>query len=139
DHEWFTQEVIARGNHIVILVNGKKVVDHVDATNTYRRGHLALQTCRAKTVVRFRKIEIKELPPEEPGWVQLFNGKDLVGWDEPKFDQWKIMNGKLVCKQNLGESLVYTAKTFRDFHLRLDVEFVRDNTFGLSFRTTGQD
>src|SRR5882672_1751200 len=27
---WFTQEVIARGNHIVILVNGKKVVDYVD-------------------------------------------------------------------------------------------------------------
>jgi lipopolysaccharide export system ATP-binding protein len=27
--------------------------------------------------MKFRKIEIKELPPEEPTWVQLFNGKAL--------------------------------------------------------------
>ena len=27
--EWFTQEVIAVGNHITILVNGKKVVDYI--------------------------------------------------------------------------------------------------------------
>jgi formylglycine-generating enzyme required for sulfatase activity len=65
DNEWFTQEVIARGNHIIILVNGKKVVDHVDMTDTHRRGHLALQAWRPKTVVRFRKIEIKELPPTD--------------------------------------------------------------------------
>src|SRR5262249_62142401 len=41
--EWFTQEVIARGNHIIILVNGKQVVDYVDQQNNYTRGHLALQ------------------------------------------------------------------------------------------------
>ena len=58
---WFTQEVIVRGNHIVILVNGRKTVDFVDQKNTYVRGHLALEVYDAPTVVQFRRIEVKEL------------------------------------------------------------------------------
>lgn len=41
--EWFTQEVTAIGNHIVIKVNGKTAVDYVDKNNTYTKGHFALQ------------------------------------------------------------------------------------------------
>jgi hypothetical protein len=65
---WFTQEVIARGNHIIIKVNGKTTVDFVDKNNTYKKGHLALQhhgsTDGVDTVVQFRKIAVKELPVE---------------------------------------------------------------------------
>jgi hypothetical protein len=60
--EWFTQEVIADGNHIVIKVNGKTTVDFRDENNTYAKGHFALQQHDPKTVVKFRKIEYKELP-----------------------------------------------------------------------------
>jgi serine/threonine-protein kinase len=63
--EWFTQEVIADGNKIVVLVNGKKVVDFVDQANKYTKGHLALQHHQGnpgkETVVQFRKIEVREL------------------------------------------------------------------------------
>jgi len=71
---WFTQEVIAEGNHIQILVNDKKVVDYVDAKNTYSKGHLAIQHHDAyvdksgaspktyDTVIKVRKVEVKELP-----------------------------------------------------------------------------
>src|SRR6266436_5807502 len=41
--EWFTQEVIAEGNHIVIKVNDKTTVDFKDPNNTYMKGHFALQ------------------------------------------------------------------------------------------------
>jgi Domain of Unknown Function (DUF1080) len=58
---WFTQEVIIRGNHIVILVNGRKTVDFIDQKNTYVRGHLALEVYDPPTVVQFRRIEVKEL------------------------------------------------------------------------------
>jgi hypothetical protein len=65
---WFTQEVIARGNHIIIKVNGKTTVDFVDDKNTYKKGHLALQhhgsSDGVDTVVQFRKIAMKELPSE---------------------------------------------------------------------------
>jgi hypothetical protein len=60
--EWFTQEVTADGNHIVIKVNGKTTVDFVDKKNTYNKGHFALQQHDPGTVVMFRKIEVKELP-----------------------------------------------------------------------------
>jgi hypothetical protein len=58
--EWFTQEVIARGDHIVIKVNDKTVVNTHDSH--YKRGHLALQQHDSLTVVKFRKVEVKELP-----------------------------------------------------------------------------
>jgi hypothetical protein len=70
---WFTQEVIANGNHIIILVDGKKVVDHVDKKNTHTRGHFALQQHSPykdkksgevfESVLHVKKIEVKELPP----------------------------------------------------------------------------
>jgi hypothetical protein len=60
--EWFTQEVIADGNHIIILVNGKKTVDFVDANNTYTKGHFAIQQHDPGTVIMVRKALVKELP-----------------------------------------------------------------------------
>jgi hypothetical protein len=61
--KWFTQEVIANGNHIIIKVNGKTTVDFIDKKNTYKKGHFALQQHDPGTVVQFRKIQVKELPP----------------------------------------------------------------------------
>lgn len=62
--DWFTQEVIAKGSHIEIKINGKTVVNKVDTT--FARGHVGVDTAddimRARAV-RFKKIEIKELPP----------------------------------------------------------------------------
>jgi hypothetical protein len=65
--EWFTQEVIADGNHIIIKVNGEKTVDFVDKKNTYTTGHFALQQHDPKTVVKFRKIEVIEPPAGKDG------------------------------------------------------------------------
>ena len=64
---WFVQEVIANGNHIQILVDGKKVVDYVDKKNTHTRGHFAIQqhgpAAKGPEVqVAIKKIEVKELP-----------------------------------------------------------------------------
>jgi len=64
-NEWFTQEVIADGNHIIIKVNGKTTVDFVDTKNTYMRGRFALQQHDPGTVIQFRKIEVQELPAKK--------------------------------------------------------------------------
>ena len=63
---WFTQEVIAKGNHIVIKVNGVKTVDYVDFENTYMKGRFALQQHGPskggpESVLHVRKMEVKEL------------------------------------------------------------------------------
>jgi hypothetical protein len=63
--EWFTQEVIARGNHIIIKVNGKTTVDFVDENNTYTKGHFALQQHDPRSTVKVRKIEVIELSADK--------------------------------------------------------------------------
>ena len=54
--------MIAEGNHIIIKVNGKTTVDFMDPKNTYTKGHFALQGHDPGTVVKFKKVEFKELP-----------------------------------------------------------------------------
>ncbi|MFO0927272.1 MAG: DUF1080 domain-containing protein [Gemmataceae bacterium] len=65
--QWFTMEVIAQGQRMVIKVNGTVVTDFTDRAATYSRGHLALQALTEgkeplHTVVQFRKIEVLKFP-----------------------------------------------------------------------------
>ena len=58
---WFTQHIIAKGNHIIIKVNGKVVVDCVDENNTYQKGYLALQQHDPGSVVRYQNLKMKHI------------------------------------------------------------------------------
>jgi len=62
--KWNTYDIVARGDHFTITINGvKTVADGVDAT--HKAGHIALQYGKgvpgSKGVVKFRKVEIKTL------------------------------------------------------------------------------
>ena len=59
---WFTQEVIAEGNHIIIKVNDKVAVDYVDEKNTYMKGHMAFQQHNLGSEVWIKNVQVKELP-----------------------------------------------------------------------------
>jgi Domain of Unknown Function (DUF1080) len=59
---WFSQHIIAQGNHIIIQVNEKTVVDYVDEKNTYSKGYLALQQHNKGSVVMFKNLMMKPLP-----------------------------------------------------------------------------
>jgi len=60
---FFTLEVIARDNHVTVIVNDRKVVDFLDPANTHRQGFFAIQCAGGErpTTIRIRKIEIREL------------------------------------------------------------------------------
>ena len=60
--EWFTQEITAIGNHIVIKVNGQTTVDFVDESNKSMKGHFAIQFHDPTCKIQVRKVEVKELP-----------------------------------------------------------------------------
>ena len=62
DDTWWEQHIIADGNHIVIKVNGKTVVDYVDEKKTYTNGRLALQQHDPGSVVMYKDIMMKPLP-----------------------------------------------------------------------------
>jgi len=59
--EWFTQEVIADGPKITILVNGQKTVEYTDPDARFKVGHFALQGHDPGSIMTFRKVEVKEL------------------------------------------------------------------------------
>jgi hypothetical protein len=62
DDTWWTQHIIADGNHIIIKVNGKTVVDYVDAQNRFQKGYLALQQHDPGSTVQYRNIMMRKLP-----------------------------------------------------------------------------
>ena len=61
DDTWWNQHIIVQGNHIVIKVNGKTVVDHIDTENKYSRGYLALQQHDPGSVVQYKNLMMRKL------------------------------------------------------------------------------
>jgi hypothetical protein len=59
---WFTQHIIADGNHIIIKVNDKVTVDHVDEKNLHTKGYLALQQHDPGSVVLYKDLMFRRLP-----------------------------------------------------------------------------
>jgi len=122
--EWFVLDLIAKGNRIESLVNGKPAATLVDKRKKRRfeKGHIALQMLNPDVVVRYRKIEIKEPPPEEPGWVQLFNGNDTDGWNIRNFKdgKWAVDFGVLkgTAKAKKPYDLQSVRSDYENFHFR---------------------
>ena len=131
--DWFTLEVIAQGEHLEIKVNGGTVASRDDSH--FDKGHIALQQLEPQTVVEFRKIEIQELastaqveaPAEHvtptPGFVPLFNGSDLAGWQTRPRESpdWHVKNGILSGGVPDGPSFLYSQRgNYKNFHLRIE-------------------
>lgn len=62
DDTWWTQTIVADGNHIVIKVNDQVTVDYVDEKNTHTKGYVALQQHDPGSVVHYRKLRVRPLP-----------------------------------------------------------------------------
>jgi len=71
-------------------------------------------------------------PPDEEGFVPLFNGKDLRGWEGAG---WSVEDGVMVCR---GGNLVYTKAEFANFILRFDIKLSPGANNGLNIRTDGR-
>jgi hypothetical protein len=61
DDTWWTQHIVARGNHIIIKVNDKVVVDHKEVKNLHTKGYLALQQHDPGSVVHYRNLMMRPL------------------------------------------------------------------------------
>jgi hypothetical protein len=65
DDVWFTQHIIADGNHITIKVNDKTVVDHTEEKNLHTKGYLALQQHDPGTIVMYKDLMFRRLPAKK--------------------------------------------------------------------------
>jgi hypothetical protein len=60
-----------------------------------------------------------------PGFVSLFNGRDLTGWKTPEGDNghWKVLNGVIdydARSEAPGDKNLWSEKEYKDFILRID-------------------
>ena len=72
----------------------------------------------------------------EPGFVPLFNGKDLTGWKviNGKMERWGAENG-LMFVQGGGGGWLMTEKEFSDFEVRLEYKMPPAGNSGVAIRS----
>jgi hypothetical protein len=127
--EWNKFRIVMVGARVSVWLNDKQVVDHANLENYYDRktsvpprGPIQLQTHGGE--IRWRNIFLHELTSEEAnkilsgkgedaGFVSIFNGKDLDGWQGP-LDNYEVREGAIVCKPGKGGNLLTKAE-YSDF------------------------
>jgi len=144
DKDWNEYTIIARGNHLVHILNGYQTVEMIDNDPKGRalEGILALQIHTGPPMVaEFKDIRVAHLPDHFGEARLLFDGKSLEGWtlssDELK-ETWKVAEGVLV---NSGSPAGYirTKKDFTNFVLRLQFRHLDRGNGGVLVRMVGDD
>ncbi len=144
EKDWNEYTIIARGNHVIQILNGFQTMEMIDNDPKGRcmEGLLALQIhAGAPMVVQFKDIRLKQLPGEYGEAIRLFNGKDLTGWtlssDKLK-DTWSAKDGVLA---NTGRPSGYirTEKDYTSYVLHLQLRHLKKGNSGVLLRVTGPD
>lgn len=114
---WHSYEITADGDQITVFLDGKKTVDTRNKEASV--GSVGLQFVKGADI-EFRNIRLRPL-----GLKDLFNGKDLTGWDRvdrPNVrvpPEWSVRDGALHVEK--GPGLLETSEVFGDFVLQLDI------------------
>lgn len=79
----------------------------------------------------FRNLKIKELPRKTKE-VELFNGKDLTGWETYGTEKWYVEDGMLICESGPDKEYGYLATRNYYDNFDFNVEFKQETTDGNS-------
>jgi len=149
--QWNAMEIKAQGPRITVTLNevvvtdvdlstvGPKEIHGHKLTNLLcPKGFIAL--CSHGDRVEFRNLRIKELDKQnghssepEEGFVTLFDGKTLRGWQKGPHG-YVVENGVLVCQKGHGRRLM-TAKEYANFIFRFEFKLEPGSNNGVGIRT----
>src|SRR5579859_2901326 len=95
---------------------------------------------RLLSIVIFTVILSSALASAQPAsgaaWVSLFNGKDLTGWQKNGTENWTVQDGVIMCESTTNKyGYLTTAKTYRDFNLRLRFKPLAKGNSGVFIRS----
>ncbi len=92
----------------------------------------------AGVVVACSLASVSVLPAGEDGWVSLFNGKDLEGWEQINGKaKYEAKDGTIVGTSvpNSPNSFLCTKKHYGDFELEFDVKCDKELNSGVQIRS----
>jgi hypothetical protein len=158
--EWNTYRVLATGPRIQTWINGEQVGDlvHEDRYKSHPKGFIGLQVHgigkgSGPFRVAYRGIKVREVSADEAakvaaaapaakadGFIDLYNGKDLTGWETT--GNWLPQpDGSLLLQQRPGETgysrfdaYLWTKEKYKDFVLELEYTYPPGGNSGLYFR-----
>jgi hypothetical protein len=113
---WHSFEITADGDHITVVLDGRKTLDVHDSQ--CRVGYIGFQILKAGEL-EFRNVKLKPL-----GMKPLFNGTDLSGWEKvdrpggPAPPEWTVRDGGIHVEKGPGQ--LETSAVYRDFALQLE-------------------
>lgn len=146
--EWNTFHITMIGENVTVYLNGELVVDNVPLENYWDRSQPIFPTGPIElqahgTNLAFRDIYVKEINTDEiglteeekaEGFVSLFNGRNLDGWQGNKTDYY-AENGELVVNPKRGgHGNLYTGKEYSDFIFRFEFQLTPGANNGLGVR-----
>ena len=70
----------------------------------------------------------------QAGWISLFDGRTLFGWDVPTVTNWHVEDGAIVADSG-EKSLLLTPIHFDDFELRCSFHVAEGGNSGIFLRT----
>ncbi len=146
--EWNTFRITMIGENVTVYLNGELVVDNVKMDNYWNReipifktGPIELQAHGNQ--LKFRNIYVREINTDEiglteqektDGFVSLFNGKNLDGWQGNKTDYY-AENGELVVNPKMGgHGNLFTEKEYTNFIFRFEFQLTPGANNGLGIR-----
>jgi formylglycine-generating enzyme required for sulfatase activity/serine/threonine protein kinase len=137
---WNHVHLTCKGNEIGIRLNGEDLGIARCKRSEIHNGFIAILP--EVNEVHYRKIKLRELPPAQPGWVQLFNGKNLDGWTGDS-QYWSYRNQALVgiCPApGAATRMRLTSKElFEDFELRFEAKETGGGWGVIEFRKASND
>jgi HEAT repeat protein len=146
--DWNTFRITMIGENVTVYLNGELVVDNVRMDNywdrsipIFREGTIELQAHGNE--LAFRDIWVKGIKTDEiglteeekaEGFVSLFNGVNLDGWQGNTVDYF-AQDGEMVVQPSRGgHGNIFTEKEYTDFIFRFEFQLTPGANNGLGIR-----
>jgi hypothetical protein len=135
--QWNNSKIVFDNGHVEHWLNGEKILEFEAWTDDWfarknsgkwtnapeyglaKKGVICLQDHGYPA--SFRNIKVKELPRKTKE-ANLFNGKDLTGWEAYGTELWYVKDGLLVCESGPDKQYGYlaTREYYDDFDLTVE-------------------
>lgn len=137
--EWNTFRIKMIGEKVTVWLNDKLVTNTIlenywdYAQPIFSAGEIELQN--HGNDLWFKNVWVREIPRGE-GWRDLFNGKDLTGWEEvgSKKSTWGAEDGLLFTTGAEGGGWLSTTEEFSNFELEAEFRVPVNGNSGIFIR-----